>query len=366
MKVPFLDLQSPTKQINRAYVQAVKRILKRGQFILTPEVEKFEKEWARMVGTKYCVGVSNGADALYLTLIALGIGSGDEVITQGNAYNASVTSIMRAGAVPRFVDIDEHTLRIDTSKIERIITKKTKAIMPVHLYGQPADMASIRRIAKKHKLVVVEDAAQAHFAAYRGKRAGAWGDAGAFSFYPTKNLGAFGDGGAVTTNRREVYEKLLALRNLGQTKKNVHTEYGFNMRLDPLQAVCLSLKLPFLKQATAARVQAARRYDRLLQKANPHIVPLTRDKRADHVYHLYVVRVVGGSRAKLQQVLAQHGIDSAVHYPTPVYHQPFFKGKRDTCPVTDRTSNEILSLPFFPGITRTEQEYVVRTLTTNA
>ncbi|PJC25474.1 MAG: erythromycin biosynthesis sensory transduction protein eryC1, partial [Candidatus Tagabacteria bacterium CG_4_9_14_0_2_um_filter_41_11] len=216
--------------------KAVESMLDRGPFILGPEVEAFEKAWAGYLGVKHAVGVSNGADALYLALIASGIKPGDEVITQGNAYNASVTAILRAGAVPRFADIDSNTLQIDVAKIESLITGKTRAILPVHLYGQFGDMEKLARISKKRNLKIIEDCAQAHGAELAGKKLGSFGRVNAFSFYPTKNLGAFGDAGAVVTDDEKAAEQLRALRNLGQVAKNEHRYLGTNMRLDPIQA----------------------------------------------------------------------------------------------------------------------------------
>lgn len=361
--VKFIDLTESTAQVRKRYLAAIDRLLRGGRFILTPEVERFEKSWAAAVRTRYALGVSSGSDALYLSLRALDIGPGDEVITQGNAYNASVTAIMRCGARPRFADIDALTWRISPQDVERLIRKKTKAIMPVHLFGQMADMQRIMAIAKKHCLAVVEDAAQAHGASLYGRMAGAWGDIGAFSFYPTKNLGAFGDAGAVTTDSKALYEKMAALRNLGQQGKDNHIYYGFNMRLDAMQAIALSLKLKFLKDGIQKRIAAADRYDRMIADAGLPIQPLGRDPHGIGVWHLYPVLSLACPRDEVRRALARDGIETGVHYPLPVYRQPFFRGAHDPCPVADRVVRRILTLPMYEGITPAIQRRVIDSFT---
>lgn len=362
MKIPFTDLKNPTQEIKKEYLSAVKKLLDRGHFILTEEVAEFERAWARTIGTKYCVGVSSGSDALYLALIACGVKSGNEVITQGNAYNASVVAILRAGGIPRFADISKDTLTLDPRNIEPLINKNTRAILPVHLYGQPADMKTIMTIAKRYNLAVIEDCAQAHLAEYEGKCVGNWGDVGAFSFYPTKNLGAFGDAGCITTNNKTMYEEILARRNLGQVAKNKHLYLGFNMRLDPIHAVALTLKLKNLRKATTKRQTAARYYNECFNTSRLPIQPVKQDARGTNVYHLYVVQSLTMNRDELRTQLAELGVETAVHYPVPVYRQPFYVGPKDTCPVTDEISSCILSLPMFYGITRQQQEYVIKSL----
>lgn len=360
--VKFVDLAVPTEQIRKQYLAEVDKLLGGANFILTREVEDFEKAWARTVDTRYAVGVSNGSDALYLGLRALGVGEGDEVITQGNAYNASVTAIMRAGGRPRFSDIDPKTWQMDVRAAEKLVTKKTKAIMPVHLFGQPNDMSAIAALAKKHKLRVIEDCAQSHLAAFKGRMTGAWGDIGAFSFYPTKNLGAFGDAGAVTTNDPELYRRLKVLRNLGQDGKDNHVEYAFNMRLDAMQAIALRLKLKFLRGATKKRVAAGARYDRMIRDADIPVTPGARDPRGDHVYHLYPVYSRDMPREEIRRKLARHEIPTGVYYPLPVYRQPFFRGSHDPCPVTDKIVSGIFSLPMYESITVRDQQRVVAAL----
>ncbi len=248
---------------------------------------------------------------------------------------------------------------MDIEKLPRMVNKRTRVILPVHLYGQMNDMEGITSIAKKYKLAVVEDCAQAHNAEFKGKKAGAWGDAGAFSFYPTKNLGAFGDAGAVVTHRKDLYEKMRAIRNLGQTAKNDHRYFGFNMRLDPIHAIALSLKLKSLKKFTEERMRAAGRYDTLIRQAKIPLRPVARDPRATHVYHLYVVETLMHDRKKLVAGLAARGVGTAIHYPVPVYRQPWYEGPRDPCRITDEAVARVISLPLFAGITSRAQEYVV-------
>jgi len=362
MEVKFLNLSYSTNQIKDQYLKKAENILDKANYILTDEVEEFEKEYAKMMGTKYCAGLSSGADALYLGLVTCGVKKGDEVIIQGNAYNASVTSILRVGAVPVFVDIDQKSMCIDIEKIEGAITDKTIAIMPVHLYGYPNDMETICNIAKKHNLKIIEDTAQAHLSEFHGKKLGTWGDVGAFSFYPTKNLGAFGDAGAIVTDDKEIYEKVLAMRNLGQINKNDHKYFGLNMRLDPIQAVCLSLKLEYLEENTKLRQKAGKYYDQLFSQHDlPIITPITSEDNI-HVYHLYVIQLQGVDRDNLQSKLLEKGIQSAVHYPVPVFKQPFFWGQCNNCPISVEVSNNILSLPLHESIAEKEQEYVVASI----
>ncbi|MCL5436153.1 MAG: DegT/DnrJ/EryC1/StrS family aminotransferase [Patescibacteria group bacterium] len=363
MKVPFQDLSFTTSEVETEFLSAVKRILERGPLILGPEVENFEKVWAKYLGVKYAIGVSNGGDALYLSLVACGVKPGDEIITQGNAYNASVTAILRAGAVPRFADISPDTLQFNVSKIEGLITSKTRGLLPVHLYGQSGDMEAISKVAREHELKVIEDCAQAHGAEFAGKKLGTYGQVNAFSFYPTKNLGAFGDAGAVVTDDAAVAEQLRALRNLGQVSKNDHRYFGTNMRLDPLQAAGLALKLRTLDKMNAARRQAGEYYNQLLKNSGSKVRAADLVPGAVSVYHLYVVLLPEGTnREDLQKRLVESEIQTAVHYPVPVYRQPFYKGPQDLCPVVDGVSARILSLPMFYGITREQQEYVIENL----
>lgn len=356
MKVPFIDLKGEAAQIKSDYLAVVGSIIDEGRFMLGEHVEQFERAFAQRVGMKHCVGVSSGADALYLALRTLEIGDGDEVIVQGNAYNASITSILRVGAVPVFVDVDLDSARLDVHLIEEVITSKTKAIMPVHLYGQSNNMSAISLIAKQHGLKIIEDCAQAHDALWDGQHVGTFSDIAAFSFYPTKNLGAFGDAGAVVTNQTAHAQKLKALRNLGQVSKNDHAYQAYNMRLDVVQAACLNLKLNHLSSYTRSRRHAAQMYHHTLSGVRP----LRVDPRAKHVYHLYVVACE--NRDVILKMLAAADIGHAIHYPTPVYDQPFFKGVRPHCPNTDALCKSILSLPLFSNITADQQQAVAAAL----
>ena len=362
MNIPFIDLQPTTEQIREEYLKQVDLFLQRENFILSPEVQQFEQAWAKTIGTEFSVGVSNGADALYLALLVLDIGAGDEVITQGTAYNASVTAILRTGAVPRFADIDEKTLTLTAESAAKLITNKTKAILPVHLYGVSGDIEALVKLAQEHSLFVIEDCAQAHLAEYKGKKLGNWGDIGCWSFYPTKNLGAFGDAGALTFNNPELLPKLQALRNLGQSSKNVHDFLGTNMRLDPIQAIALNLKLNYLADNTAKRVEAADYYRQQLKKLNSKICLPEIIEGASPVYHLFVIRLLQKNRDEAVKLLNQAGVNCAVHYPVAVYNQPFFKGLKDYCPVTDLVLSQIISLPFWPQITHEQQDYVISSL----
>ncbi len=366
MHVKFLDLSLPTRQIQTEYLASVEKLLDKGSFVLTEEVKHFEEQWAKTIGAKYCVGVSSGADALLLSLLALGIGPGDEVITQGNAYNASVVAILRAGATPRFVDITRDTLTINIGEVEKLITPKTKAILPVHLYGTGNDMPAIMQMAKKHHLKVLEDCAQAHMAEINGQKVGSFGDIAAFSFYPTKNLGAFGDAGAIVVNDTEIYEKLIALRNLGQKEKNNHIYLGFNNRLDPIQALALSLKLKYLPVLTKERQAAGEYYNRLIGKKGLNVKYQKTLPGHSHVYHLYPILLTDRDRAAIQNMLLAQGVETGIYYPVPVYKQPFYKNAYvDNCPVTEEVCKNILCLPMYFGITREEQEFVIEVLWKN-
>ncbi len=362
VRVPFNNLSDATGRVLNSYLKEVKSFLGRNNFILSPEVSQFEKSWAALSGTTFAVGVSSGADALFLALSVLDIGPGDEVIVPGNAYNASVTAILRVGAVARFADISPTTFQMDPEKILPLINAKTKAVMPVHLYGSSCDMNRVVAIAKKHNLFVVEDCAQAHLATWNGKKLGSFGDVSAFSFYPTKNLGAFGDAGALVTSDKKLYEKLLVLRNLGQSGRNNHVELGFNMRLDPLQAIALSLKLKFLKKDTGLRRKKAKLYGRLIKHAKLKVrVPVLSPKLGS-VSHLYVVTLPQGERERIKQKMLSLGVETAIHYPVPVYRQPFWKDIVDPCPESDLLADTILSLPFYPALRESDQRYVIESL----
>lgn len=357
MEIPFVDLRAQYRQIQNEVDPAVLAVMHRGDFILGGAVAEFEKAFAEYCGVKYCVGVDSGYSALELIVRAYDIGPGDEVITAANTFIATTLAISNAGATPVLVDCDPETYNIDASKIEAAITPRTKAIMPVHLYGQTADMDAIVAIAHKHGLRVFEDAAQASGARYKGRRAGSLGDAAGFSFYPGKNLGAYGDGGAVTTNDPEIAEKIRLLRNIGQKVKYFHEVKGFNNRLDTMQAAVLGVKLPHLDDWNASRRRAAATYSNLLADL-PVVTPTTADY-AEHIFHLYVVRVDG--REALMEDLKKAGIATGLHYPIPIHLQPAYEElgyKRGDFPITEAYAETIVSLPIFPELDDEKVAYV--------
>ena len=364
MKIKFHDLSESTRDIKQEFLERVGLLLDKASFILGDEVEGFENAWAKYIGTEHAIGVSNGSDALWLALTALGVKPGDEVITQGNAYNATVTAILRAGAVPRFADIDPETFLINPAEIEPLITSKTKAILPVHLYGQASNMSAIMEIAKKDNLFVVEDCAQAHGATWQGKKVGAFGDAAAWSFYPTKPLGAFGDAGAVTTSSATIAEEVRFLRNLGQQSKNDHVRLGYNMRLDPIQAIALSVKLNHLDTLTKKREAVASYYNELITSAKLLVRHAKCHTEATHVFHLYPIVLATDTRDEARTALREQGIETAIHYPELVMNQPFYPNDllKDPCPIAESVARSIFSLPLHEGISREEQEYIVQTL----
>lgn len=355
--IPFVDLKQQYESIKEEVNQAIQRVIENASFTLGEEVELFEEEFANFCGVKYAAGVSSGTDALHLALLACEVGEEDEVITVPNTFIATTEAISVCGAKPVFVDIDEKTYNIDVTQIEQKITEKTKAIVPVHLYGQPAEMEIILNIAKKYRLKVVEDACQAHGATYRGKKVGSLGDAACFSFYPSKNLGAFGDGGMVVTDDQEIAKKIRLLRNHGQQDKYTHAIEGFCKRLHGLQAAVLRVKLRYLPRWNASRQQNAQAYNKALEKTAA-ITPLVTDN-VEHVYHLYVVRAK--ERNELRQRLAEKGISSGIHYPVPLHLQPAYARLGygpGSFPVTERVTSEIVSLPMFPELGRQNIEEI--------
>ena len=343
-RIPFMSLVPGEDAVDvRA---AIDRVIARGWFVLGPEVEAFEEEFAAASGAACAVGVGTGTDAIALILRALGIGAGDEVITTPLSAAYSALAIMMAGARPVFVDVDAGRLTIDPERIAAAIGPRTRAILPVHLYGQPADMAAIEAIANAHQLAIVEDCCQAHIATAAGRPVGTIGIAGAFSFYPTKNLGALGDGGAIVTGDRALAARLKRLRNGGQTDRYRHQEPGINSRLDELQAAALRARLPRLRDWTARRRALAARYRERLA-GSPVDVPPQRDP--GHVYHLFVVR--HRARAELQAHLAARGVETLIHYPVPIARQPALAAQDPAeCPVAGRACDEVLSLPLNPAL----------------
>jgi dTDP-4-amino-4,6-dideoxygalactose transaminase len=362
LNIPLINLTLQHKELRDEINQAIQGVLDRGDFILGQDVVKLEEEFAAYCGTKYAIGVDNGVSALELSLRALGVGPGDEVIVPTHTFTASAAAITFSGAKPVFVDADPVTWNIDVTKIEDAITSHTKAIVPVHLYGLPADMQDVLMIAKKHNLVVVEDAAQAHGARYKGQRTGSMGNAAGFSFYPTKNLGACGDAGMVTTNDERVADSVRALRNCGQRQKNVHELAPFNHRLDSLQAAILRVKLHYLDQWLESRRKLAGMYNKLLVDSN--VVTPVEPADCQHVYHLYVI--CSQNRDALASYLKERGIGTAIHYPAPVHLQPFYSGagySKGQFPVAEKLSQEILSLPMFPELTIEQVEMVAAEIT---
>ena len=338
--------------------QALKRTLDKGWFILGEEVRAFEREFAAYIGVDHGIGVGSGTEALHLALAACGIKQGDEVITVSHTAVATVAAVEMTGASPVLVDIEPQFYSLDPARLEQAITSRTRAIVPVHLYGQPADLGAILKIARRHRLRVVEDCAQAHGALYDGRRAGSWGDIGCFSFYPTKNLGALGDGGMVVTKDLELAEKVRLLREYGWAERYVSSIPGWNSRLDELQAAVLRVKLRHLDSDNETRARHAARYNDAL-RTPAAVTPLVRPL-ARHVYHLYVIRCP--RRDELQAFLKQKGIGALVHYPVPVHLQPAYRGRlkgSDSLPESERAAREVLSLPMYPELSAAELQAVI-------
>jgi dTDP-4-amino-4,6-dideoxygalactose transaminase len=362
MNVPLVDLKAQLPLVEKEIREGWDRIVANTAFILGKDVADFEAAFAEFTGSKHCIGVGNGTDAIEIACRALGIGRGDEVIVQANTFIATALGIERAGATPVLVDSDPEYDLIDPKLVEAKITKATKAIFPVHLYGQMAPMAPIMALAKAHDLAVLEDCAQCHGATQDGKRAGTLGKAGAYSFYPGKNLGAFGDAGAVVAETPEIAAKIKALRNYGSEVKYHHPETGFNSRLDPLQAVVLRAKLKHLAGWNDKRRAAAARYDAMLAGVSSVVAPKTLPGN-EHVWHLYVIRVP--ERDRVLARLNEAGVGAGIHYPVPIHLQGAFahlKHSRGDFPVAEKAADSILSLPLFPEITEAQQSFVVDTL----
>jgi len=358
MKVPFLDLNAHHAPIREQLDAAIAEVLDAGAFAGGPFVAKFEKEFAAYCGAAHAVGVGNGTDALWFALLALGVGPKDEVITVPNTFMATAEAISFCGARPVFVDVEESTYNMDPALLENAITPRTKAILPVHLFGQCADMDPILEIAARHRLPVIEDACQAHGATYKGKKAGTIGLAGCFSFYPGKNLGALGEAGAALTNNAELAAKIRCLRDHGQARKYFHSHIGWNGRMDGIQAAVLSVKLKQLDVSNLRRRSHALLYDQLLGGAEELITPAL-GRFNQSVYHIYAVRVK--DRDQVLQSMAQKGISCGIHYPIPVHLQEayrFLRRGQGSFPVAERCAAEFLSLPMFPELTK-EQIHAV-------
>ena len=348
--IPFVDLKSQYASIKPEINAAIQGVLDSCAFTLGPEVAAFEQEFAVYCGSKNAIAVNSGTSALHLALLAANIGPGDEVITVPHTFVATVSAIHYAGAKTVFVDIDPRSYTMDPTKLEAAITKHTKAIIPVHLYGQPCDMDPIMAIAKRHNLIVIEDAAQAHGAEYKGRRVGSIGDMGCFSFYPGKNLGAYGEGGAVTTDNAEYTRTIRMLRDWGAEKKYHHVLKGYNYRLEGIQGAILRVKLRHLEAWTKSRQAAAARYDSGLKAAGvatPEVMPYAR-----HVYHIYAIRTP--NRQQWMDTLQAQGIATGIHYPTPVHLLPAFEDlgyKAGQFPHSERAGNEVMSLPMYAELT---------------
>lgn len=360
--IPLVDLRAQLANLRPEIDRAIGNVLDNTAFILGPAVEKFEREFADYIGVAHCVAVNSGTAALQLALMGAGIGAGDEVITTPASFFATAEAISLTGARPVFVDCDAETLTIDVGQIAAAITPRTRAIVPVHLYGQAADMEPLTKIAVQHDLKIIEDACQAHGATYRGKRLGGLGLAGAFSFYPGKNLGAIGEGGAITTNDANLVQVAKQLREHGSPEKYRHNLVGYNYRMEGVQGAVLSVKLPYLNQWNQKRAQLAAHYSERLAGLRNLKLPVVRDSGIS-AWHLYTVR--SPQREQIFAAFARQGIACAVHYPIPIHLQPAYQNLAypvGSMPVAEAASNELLSLPLYPELTSEQQEQVISTL----
>ena len=358
MSIPFVDLKTQYQSIKPEIDRAISSVIEDTAFVRGKYVNEFEKAYAEKYGVKHCISVANGTDAIYITLKALGVGPGDEVITVANSWISTSETITQTGAKVVFVDIEPDYFTIDVSKIEEKITSKTKAIIPVHLYGQPAEIDAIKKICDAHNLYLIEDCAQAHFATYKGQNVGTFGTAGTFSFYPGKNLGAYGDAGAIITNDDELADKIRMFANHGSLKKHEHQIEGINSRMDGLQAAILSAKLPHIIEWNEKRSQNAQIYNKLLADVEEIATPKIRHN-ATHIFHVYSIRTK--ERDKLQTYLEENGISTAIHYPVALPFMQaygYLKHKPEDFPVAYKYQDEILSLPMYPELSSTSISYV--------
>jgi len=359
MSVQFIDFTEQYNAIKNDIDIKLKAVFQKANFILGQEVKEFEAEFAGYCGAKYGVGLNSGTDALFLALTALDIGEGDEVILPSFTFIATALCVSYTGAKPVFVDVDEDTGNIDPQRVKKAITAKTKAILPVHLYGQPADIEPILAMAKERNIAVIEDAAQSHGAMYQGKKVGSLGDMACFSFYPTKGLGAFGDGGMIVTSRKEIYEKVQMLRDYGRKGRYEHIIKGYNSRLDTIQAVVLSAKLKHLDEWNRARAKQAEYYRELL-KGIKGVEPFIPKDNRTHVYQTFAVRIKN-VRDQVCEQMQQKGIGALIHYPIPLHLQQAYADlgyKKGDFPVSETLSHEVLSLPMFPHITQEQIDAV--------
>lgn len=361
VQIPNEDLTRQYQQIAGEITEAVLKVLPTGKYTLGPFDAQFESEFAAYCDCTHSLGIANGTEALHLSLAACGIGPGDEVISVPNTYIATIFAISYVGATPVFVDVDPLTLNMDPALLEAAITERTKAILPVHLYGHPVDMDPVLEIAKKHHLYVIEDASHAHGALYKGRKTGSLSDIGCFSFYPSKNLGAYGDGGAVTLSNAALYDQIKILRYMGQRVKHNHEVLGFQQRLDEMQAAILSVKLRHLDDWNASRERIAQRYNEAFREL-PVTLPVAQPYCDRHVYYMYTLRVDPAQRDALRDWLVNAGIGIQIIYPNSVHLQGAYKHlglKAGSFPIAERSCSEILSLPVFPELTEAEQEYVI-------
>jgi len=358
MEVPFLDLKAQLPQIRVEIEKRFSKVIDNTAFVCGREVKEFEETFTKLHQTKYAVGLSSGTEGNHLAMLCCGISEGDEVILPVNTFVATAEAISYPGAFPVFVDIDERTFNIDTNKIEEKITIKTKAINPVHLFGQPADLKTIKEITSKHNLYVIEDAAQAHLAEFNKRRVGSWGDIASWSFYPGKNLGAWGEAGAITTDNEEMYIKAKKMRDHGSSKKYYHDLVGYNYRMSEFQAAVLNVKMKYIEEWTEKRRKNAEIYNILLSEIEEVMTPLEM-ANVRHVYHLYVIRAK--DRDELRNFLLNHGIGTGLHYPIPLhltraYHHLGYK--KGDFPVAEKLAGEILSLPMYPELLEEQIEYI--------
>jgi dTDP-4-amino-4,6-dideoxygalactose transaminase len=370
VSVPFVDLAWQHQPIQEEIKQAILKVVERGDFILGKDLQELEQEFAGVCGVKYGVGVASGTAAIALGLQACGLQAGDEVLVPANTFVATLIGVMQAGMQPVLVDCHLDTALIDLEAAAQALTPKTRALIPVHLYGQMVSPSQLKDFAQSHNLRIFEDAAQAHLADKEGQRAGSIGEAAAFSFYPSKNLGAFGNGGMLVTDKEAIAKQVKSLRNYGAPSKYFHTDIGTNSRLDTLQAAILKVKLPHVPRWNQERNQAAALYDQLLQPLEMKgIKPISNQARTGHVYHLYVVRLapeLGIKRSSLQEKLAAVGIQTGIHYPIPCHLQPAYKYlgyQQGDFPRAETLCEQILSLPMYPGLSSEKIRYIVEQLT---
>lgn len=359
IRVPFVNLNAQHDPIRGELEQAIRSVINTSAFAGGPFVEKFEDDFASYCGCEHVVGVGSGTEALWLALLACGIGAGDEVVTVPNTFMATAEAITYSGARPVFVDVDDRTYTMDPARLEAAVSPRTKAIIPVHLFGQSAEMDSILEIAQKHDLFVIEDAAQAHGAKYNGRMVGTMGDIGCFSFYPGKNLGALGEAGAVITDDKQLQEKIRTLRDHGQLRKYHHQLIGWNCRMDGIQAAALSVKLKYLDHSNSLRRSHASKYRSAFDKLDTVVTPLVAPS-AEHVYHIYAIRTE--DRDQIMYGLNEKGIQCGVHYPVPIHLQKAYQSlgySKGSFPVSERIARELISLPMFPELTSVEIDTVI-------